>query len=85
MASNTSKELELIKAAGRIAGRALTEAEENRILRNYQRGTGTELQRGLDSLRELFGWSEEDLRQYRASASNNDRIITDIENILRTK
>lgn len=84
MASNT-KELELIKTAGRIAGRSLTEAEENRILRNYQHGEGTELQRGLDALRELFGWSEEDLKHFRASASNNDRIITDIENILRTK
>ncbi|OYP38890.1 hypothetical protein CGZ80_01335 [Rhodopirellula sp. MGV] len=73
----------LIAAAEELLDRKLTQAEADELYRRFENAFGSKIERATQTLGLTTNMTPAQIRAKRASDDNCDRVIGDLENVLR--
>ncbi len=66
-----------------VKGSALTRLQEVDLLEQFGKAKGTPRKRARKAIREVLGITEFEIDAFRVSSDNADRLISNLENVLR--
>ncbi len=70
-------------AAATLLDRRLSEAEQKQLLDYFNNASGTHQERGKEALRKITSLPQIDIQKRASASDNTDRVIRDLEDILR--